>query len=278
MSQQINLFNPLFRKKTFSPTSANAMLYGVGSAVAFAVAFGAYQDHRTRVAASSAQVVAQQFGDATALREKLAAQLAQLKPNVELAAEISQLEARLKGRRDVVEALNGGAIGSTGGFSEYMRAFSRQTVNGLWLTGFEIASAGNEFSIQGRTLSADLLPSYLQRLNSEKALQGRQFATLRISQPKPEPVVPGAALARPADEMKGAADAKSAQKTAKITSDAAPAAPRFLEFRISTSEAADSMQKTAVSAAVPPPRVAQSTTAALDAGLRASIGKPEATK
>lgn len=277
MSQQINLFNPLFRRKGFSPTSANAMLSVVGAAVGLAALYGIYQDHRTRDAARSAQEVAQQHGEVTAFREKLAAQLAQQKPNTELATELSQIEARLKGRQDVVDALNSGAIGTTGGFSEYMRAFSRQTVNGLWLTGFDISSAGNEFTIQGRTLSADLLPSYLMRLKSEKALQGRQFAALRISQPKPEPVAPGAPAAQARDESKGAADAKSAA----VAKDAAPVAPRYLEFSISSSEVADSGQKAAMSTAPAPPLQAQSglsTAAVLDSAMRASGGKPEATK
>ncbi len=279
MSQQINLFNPLFRKKGFSPTSANAMLYGVGAAVGLAALYGVYQDYRTRNVARSAQEVAQQHGEVTALREKLAAQLALQKPNAELATELIHLEARLRGRQDVVDALNSGAIGTTGGFSEYMRAFSRQTVNGLWLTGFDISSAGNEFTIQGRTLSADLLPSYLKRLKSEKALQGRQFAALRISQPKPEPAAPGAPPALVRDESKGAADAKSAA----VAKDTAPVAPRYLEFSISTSEVADSGQKSAMSAAPAPAAALQAqggpnTTAVLDAAMRAGGGKPEAAK
>ena len=128
MSQQINLFNPLFRRKGFSPTSANAMLYGVGIVVVLTALYGVYQDNRTRDIARRAQEVNQKFSEATALREKLAAQLAQRKPNAELAAELNELEARLKGRQDIVEALNSGAVGTTGGYSEYMRAFSRQTV------------------------------------------------------------------------------------------------------------------------------------------------------
>jgi hypothetical protein len=286
MSQQINLFNPLFRRKRFSPTSANAMLYGVGIIVVLAALYGIYQENRTRDIARRAQEVNLKFSEATALREKLAAQLAQQKPNAELAAEINHLEARLKGRQDIVEALNSGAVGTTGGYSEYMRAFSRQTVNGLWLTGFDIASAGNEFMIEGRTLSADLLPSYLKRLNAEKTLQGRQFATLSIGQPKPEPVSPGAPAAQASNEIKSAADAKSgaAAKDTKSGKDAAPNAPRYLEFTISTSEAADAAQKARMSAAPAAPatslqaQTGPSTTAVLDSAMRASGGKPEPAK
>ena len=275
MSQQINLYNPLFRKKGFSPTSANAMLYAVGLAIACTAGYGVYQDSRTREAARVAQEVAQQVTEVTESRNKMVAQLELQKPNAELAAELSQLEMRLRGRQDIVDALNSGAVGTTGGFSEFMQAFSRQTVNGLWLTGFDIASAGNEFKIEGRTLSADLLPVYLTRLNAEKALQGRQFAALRIAQPEAAP----AATAAPAVEAK-------AEDAAKDGKGAKPTTPRYLEFTISTSESTvDGAAKPAPLAATAPAPALQaqsgpSTAAVLDAAMRATTatGKAEAAK
>ena len=275
MSQQINLYNPLFRKKGFSPTSANAMLYAVGLAIACTAVYGVYQDTRTREAARVAQEVAQQVTEVTESRNKMVAQLELQKPNAELAAELGQLEMRLRGRQDIVEALNSGAVGTTGGFSEFMRAFSRQTVNGLWLTGFDIASSGNEFKIEGRTLSADLLPVYLTRLNAEKALQGRQFAALRIAQPEAAP----AATAAPAVEAKP-------EDAAKDGKGAKPTTPRYLEFTISTSESTvDGAAKPAPLAAAAPAPALQaqsgpSTAAVLDAAMRATTatGKAEAAK
>ena len=214
MSQQINLFNPIFRPQTFSPTSAATLAAGVGILVVLAVLVGVYQDYRTREVASQAQAVRQQLDQATATRDKLAAQAAAQKTSAGLEAELIQLEARLKGRQDIVEALSSGVLGSTSGFAPYMRAFSRQTVNGLWLTGFDIASAGPALAIQGRTLSADLLPNYLKRLNEEEALQGRQFAKLQVSLPKTD------AASAPA------ADAKAAK----------PPPPRFLEFNLTSGD------------------------------------------
>lgn len=303
MSQQINLYNPLFRKKSFSPTSANAMLYGVGIIAACCAVFGVYQDNRTRAVERNAQAVAQQHAEATANRDKLAAQLELQKPNAELAAELNQLEARLKGRQEVVDALKSGAIGSTAGFSPYMAAFSRQTINGLWLTGFDIASAGNEFTIEGRTLSADLLPVYLSRLNSETTLQGRQFAAMRIAQPPAAPVAPGAPPAAapapaPRDDLRAAAEAlleggsgesRPAATAGTTPAPNRPAAPRYLDFTISTGEISESTQRPGMQAAAQPvapvpapvaavPGGAPSTAAVLDAATRAAGGKAGAAK
>ena len=134
------------------------------------------------------------------------------------------MESQLKSRREITDALKSGAVGNTSGFSEYMRAFSRQNVSGLWLTGFDIALAGNELAIQGRTLSADLVAVYLRQLNQERALQGRQFAAMRISQPPPV-----------------------LDKQPKI------GLPRYLDFNISTLDASENSLGAAQMMAVQPP-------------------------
>jgi len=81
-----------------------------------------------------------------------------------------------------VQALRRGLVGTTGGFSEYMRVFSRQAVQGLWLTGFDVAAGGDELTITGRTLNAELVPTYIQHLNREAAIQGRNFGSMLIKQ------------------------------------------------------------------------------------------------
>ena len=236
MSQQINLFNPVFRKKGFSFTSATAMLYGVGIAVALAALVAVYEDHQLRAVQTQAQAVNQTHKEITTRQDKLAAELTKQKPNARIEAEVAAFDAQLQGRQEIIETLKSGAVGNTDGFSDYMRAFSRQNINGLWLTGFDIA--GNDLSIQGRTLSADLVASYLKQLNQEKSLQGRQFATLRISQPPPEPA------AQKADKSaQGQKDAKEQM----------PAAPRYLEFAISTFDLPEGQQQTAKAVPVQPP-------------------------
>ena len=100
--------------------------------------------------------------------------------------KLRRLENELKIAREAMAALKGGAFGNQRGFAEYLRAFSRQSLSGLWLTGFSIAGSG-ELEIRGRVLSPDLVPSYIQRLNREQVLAGRSFARLEMSRPKPEP-------------------------------------------------------------------------------------------
>ncbi len=235
MSQQINLFNPIFRKKRFSYTSAIAMVYGAGVAVAVTALAGMYADGQLRSLQSRAQAVEQAHKEASATLEKLAAEVAKQKPNPQLAAEIAALETQLGERREVIETLKNGTVGNTEGFSDYLRAFSRQSVSGLWLTAFDIAAAGNALALQGRTLSADHVATFLKRLNQEEALQGRPFAAMRISQPPPEP---------------------KAEKTAPGQKDAKeqrPAPPRYLEFTISTMDIPEGARSAARSSSIGTP-------------------------
>ena len=92
-------------------------------------------------------------------------------------------QAELKSRSEVVAVLEGGALGNTTGYSEYLRAFARQSIEGLWLTGFSITGAGHRVVIEGRTLRADLVPDYLQKLNREQIIQGSTFAEMQMRQP-----------------------------------------------------------------------------------------------
>jgi Tfp pilus assembly protein PilN len=258
MSQQINLFNPLFRKKGFSFTSATAMLYGVGivfGVMAMAVGYAEYDLRATQTAARSIDA---DYKAAVAQREKLTTELAQQKPNVQLEKELSDLDAILRSRQEIVDTLKGGAIGNTRGFSDYMLAFSRQSVSGLWLTGFDIALAGNELAIQGRTLSADMVAKYLARLNQEKALNGRQFGVLRINRQTQAP----------------AAAAESAQKGGDAVAKAPVArTPPYLEFSISTIDLAETSNAVSKAEPVPPPLMGAISVGALVEAAKAGNAK-----
>jgi hypothetical protein len=211
MSQNINLLTPAFRKERQALTLATvAQLLGI---TLFAL-FGYHYYLQQQVGGLAAELQAadgllkSQRGYVDRLKGRAAAP----KVDAQLDADIARLEGELKLARDSMEALKGGAFGNQQGFAEYLRAFSRQSVNGLWLTGFTIAGSG-ELEIRGRVLSPDLVPSYIQRLNQEKVLAGRSFARLEMGRPKPEAVA--------------GKDAKKSQ-----------AMSRFLEFSLATTDAA----------------------------------------
>jgi len=212
MSQNINLFNPAFRKQELV-LSLKALLACLAVTVLVLAAIHFYLRERVN---GYAEEVASAEGLLKAQRgysEKLTRENAARKQDARLDAEIAQLENELKQAREAMDALKGGAIGTQEGFAEYLRAFSRQSLSGLWLTGLTIGGTG-EIEIRGRVLSPELVPGYIQRLNREKVLAGRSFARLEMARPRPE-------AGKDKDK-----DAKKDPRTS----------PRYLEFSLATSE------------------------------------------
>ena len=194
MSQQINLFSPIFltQKKHFSAlTMAQALgLIVLGSLVFFAYAYWQAQSTTKQAADTTRRLALEQ-----ARLERIKTNYAPRSKSSVLQQEIARLETQMEARTAVLELLKGGEFGRTDGFSEYFRAFARQTVNGLWLTGFNIK--GNEMEIRGRALQPEQLPTYLQRLQREPTMQGKAFANLEIGIPQTEPAAQGTPVAPP---------------------------------------------------------------------------------
>lgn len=196
MSQQINLFNPIFlkQKKVFG---AVPMLESLALILVGTVALTWYASHKVgqleRAAAGGKTVLA---GRETMLN-KAVAQFAPRPKSPQIAADIAATEARLASLHEVEGVLRSGALGDRTGYAEYFRAFARQNVNGLWLTGLTIDGAGNGIGLQGKAMQPTLIPSYIARLTSEKVLRGRTFASLQIARPDGVPQT-GAAPQAPA--------------------------------------------------------------------------------
>ena len=96
------------------------------------------------------------------------------------AAELDRLHAAEASQRRVRAALDGGQVGATRGHSGYLLALSRQTLPGLWLTGFTVAGDGRALELRGRMTDPRQLPDYLHRLNAEPLFKGREFAQLSL--------------------------------------------------------------------------------------------------
>jgi hypothetical protein len=158
------------------------MACGLGISVALSGLLAVYEHQQLKTVEGQARKVAALVKEAATATDKAVEAAAPRKPNAELELTVRELEAQLKARQDIVDALRRGLVGTTGGFSEYMRVFARQTVQGVWLTGFDITAGGDELTIAGRTLNADLVPAYLERLNREAAVQGRSFGSMVINQ------------------------------------------------------------------------------------------------
>lgn len=179
MSQQINLFNPAFvpQRRHFSLMSMlqgwAVVLLGIGAMYGYAVLqveqLGRQQHEGEKLLETSRKQLA-----------GLAAKVTPQRSGEQLQEEVRLLEKQVNDQVELVTVMQSGALGNSTGYSEYMRAFSRQVVQGLWLTGFRIGGEGKELSLSGGVVNPDLLPQYIQRLRREGVMQGKSFDALQM--------------------------------------------------------------------------------------------------
>lgn len=196
MSQQINLYNPALAPKV-DLVSGQSVLLGLACVLGLSLlAWGLAAFEAGRVSAQE-RVQGVRLAGLQAEVARLAQEVAARKPDPALQRELSDLDALLAARSQVMATLGSGSLGDTRGVSEYFRAFARQHTEGVWLTGFTIGGAGDEIVIEGRTIDARMLPDYLTRLRREESLRGSAFESVTISQPPPRAAVDGKAAPQP---------------------------------------------------------------------------------
>lgn len=190
MSQQINLYNPLLRRQQ-KHFSAHAMVQALGLILAGALLFYGYVWQRTAELEKQAAQGAQLHEVTQARLARLNTELGPRAASRLLEDEVARATQELAARRQVLELMDKGELGNTRGFAEYLRAFSRQTVDGLWITGFQVSAPGDGMTISGRTLQAELVPVFINRLKRETVLAGKTFAMLEMRVPAAETAADG---------------------------------------------------------------------------------------
>lgn len=183
MTQQINLYNPLFEKKP-KPFSARTMAQALALIIVGLVTMHVYASFQAR----SAERVAAQLREQVNVQREQVAKLTKAGAPTRskaLEAEIASLEAEVKARNTSLQAISTGELGNTAGFSEFLAALGRQATPGIWLTSITIADSGNELLVQGRALRADLMPAFLRGLNNEPVMRGRRVTELKLSAKAP---------------------------------------------------------------------------------------------
>ncbi|NVD97517.1 MSHA biogenesis protein MshI [Massilia sp. BJB1822] len=243
MSQQINLFNPIFLKQKKIFTAAH-MAQALGAMALVLVALAVFLNYRSSTLQVEANAGKALLDASHARLNKANAEFVPRQKSKQLEAEIAQLQAQLQSLQEVEAVLKRGEIGNTEGYAEYFRAFARQNVQGLWLTGVNIVGAGQDIALQGRAMQAALIPAYIGRLKDEKSMRGKTFGALQITQPSaPEggsgvsvvPLAPAvsAPVAMPGlSQTPPAAGALANAPAAPAVAAPAPALPRYVQFSL----------------------------------------------
>ncbi len=179
MTQQINLFQPMFRRER-QILRARALIQVL--ALSFLGIAGYVTLDRIRLfqlRTEMTELTARQLASAA----RFETTNAQIKPKVRselLASELDHVEAELAASRRAADAIASGTLGNTKGFSSYLAGIAKQHVAGIWITGLAMQSGGTAIGIRGQALDPALVAVFLQQLASEPAFAGKQFSQLRL--------------------------------------------------------------------------------------------------
>lgn len=180
MTQQINLFNPIFlrQKKHFSIVT---ILQALALVLVGMLIFYAYAVFQTNRLNAEVEEAAKRLAQEKARVAKISTEFGPREKNPDLEAQVKELEKQLKNREDILGAQAGVAAGKGRGLSDYLLALARQSINGVWLTSISVGGeGGSKMAIDGRALRPDMVPDYIKRLGKEKAMQGQTFSSLQM--------------------------------------------------------------------------------------------------
>lgn len=179
MHQQINLYQPIFRKQRLM-FSAVAMAQAAGLVTAALLAFYGYGAYK--VGRLEAEVTRLE-----SLEQTYTARLGGIDPSLAANAragveqEIAALNATLADQQRLIEVLRDQPLGGSEGFSGYLAALARQHRSELWLTRIAVNGGTRALELAGRSVRAEAVPEYLRRLGAESALAGQRFDRLEIA-------------------------------------------------------------------------------------------------
>lgn len=185
MSQQVNLYQPIFRKqeKKFSTV---AMLQAMGLVTIGVAAMYGYTWWQIGALKSELKRVEQSHAAATKRLADVTEKFGKRMAGTSLDSEVARLEGELAAKQRIQEILQRGIFSNTRGFSDYFVSFARQHTPGVWLTGFDITGAAEQMMLAGRSTNPELVPRYMQKLSAEKPLSGVEFRVFQMNRPAPD--------------------------------------------------------------------------------------------
>jgi hypothetical protein len=180
MSQQINLFNPVFlkQKKHFSALAMLQALALVLTGMAALHGYGIWQIGKLERVFADAE---RELSERRARVLRISKEFSPQGRNKQLEDEVVRVEGILRRRQELLSELKTGAGGNVEGFSRYLSALARQSIQGVWLTSIAFGGQANELVIKGRALNGELVPPYVSSLGKDPALAGRPVSALQLS-------------------------------------------------------------------------------------------------
>ena len=176
MQQQINLFQPVFRREA-KVFSARTLAQILAIALVLIVAGVAMLELQLSRHAATRDLLANQY---RALDTQLQALEGQADSGelAALDARTEELELRLADGATELTEIQGLMVARSQGFAPVLEALARYPLTGLWLT--EVRLQGNELELHGIALDPELVPRYLALLDEDATLARWTLAMVQI--------------------------------------------------------------------------------------------------
>lgn len=184
-AHQINLFNPALapRRDWLAPRMLG--LYGMACASLLVLSYAALALGTQSLREQQARALQERSARQTQLAALAKSQPPQV-PSDLLRGERDRLAASLERVERSAKLVESGHLGSVRGFAEYLRAFARQSGQGVWLTGFTVRHP-HGIQIAGGATRAEAVPEFLDRLAREPLFKGLAMSTLDMARPAATP-------------------------------------------------------------------------------------------
>lgn len=180
MQQQINLYQPIFRRQEKRFSAKKLLGLFVGAAIFFTAVYG-YA--RWNVHALETQLVdmQKQYNRELKRVDELSRQFPVKQKNLAMEQQLTRLRVERDAKQTLIGLLRGkSAFGNVEGFSGHMEGIARQRLDGMWVTGFSLNSGGESIDIHGSSLSPELVPQFLQKLSAERSFTGAEFRVFKM--------------------------------------------------------------------------------------------------
>lgn len=181
MSQQINLYQPIFRKEKIVFSAQTIAWLSLGLVVLltlWSVLVG------QRVAGLEAELERQQQAEQRAVRQvaELQSSMPPEQPDAVLQTQIERLQARRDGLQESLTALERRMPAAEINLLARLDALSVEIPDGLWLTGLLMADQGQTLTLHGNALEARLVPAWLSELSTVEQFSGLGFRQIRLKE------------------------------------------------------------------------------------------------
>lgn len=174
--QQVNLYLPELKPKD-EVLSFNTALYLCAAVCVLLILLSIVGKVENSQLLTSTQAIQQQFDqqaqEITAIKAALP-----LSQAAQVQQEVDKLRLDLERRQRIYQLINQQNLGNSEGFSSQLLALARQHQKNISVQAFQINAGGKQFNFSGSAASAQAVPQYLQRLQSEASFKNSRFGHL----------------------------------------------------------------------------------------------------